>query len=129
MERFIVVEGKLDAVLIDKLMSPEEADVVGIAIAGGKAAALPLANSLAVAQGVPVALVIDANTINEDLIREQEIDFQDFVDDLQVDCPPVLILGKPTVRDSVQDPEWLEKIRQFIEGEDYAAKHPFSFRR
>lgn len=129
MERYIVVEGKIDAELIDTLIDDDQVDVVGIAVAGGGNAALLLANSLSVAQRVPVALIVDADTLDSDRIREQELDFQDFVEDLGVDIPPVLFMGVPTVEEAMKDPEWTAKIREFIRNEDYSLENPFQYRR
>ncbi|MBO9195041.1 hypothetical protein J5277_13100 [Rhizobium sp. 16-449-1b] len=129
MERYIVVEGKLDAELIDQFIPDGMVETVGIAIAGGKSAALPLANSIALAQRVPVALVVDADTEEDDRIREQELDFQDFVGNLPLDVPPVLIMGVPTIQHSLGDPDFVRKVRAFINDGDYALANPFAFRR
>jgi hypothetical protein len=57
-----------------------------------------------------VALIVDADTEDDDRIRKEELDFQDFVNVLPVETPPIILLGKPDLEASLKDEEWLKKF-------------------
>lgn len=129
MTHYIVVEGPRDDELLRSIIPDDLLEDVRIVVAGGKNSALPLANSIAVAKQAAVALVVDADTENEDRLREEELDFQDFVSELPVDKPPVLFLGVPNLETSVHDQEWVDRLNDFLTLENYALENPFQYRR
>lgn len=128
MKHYLVVEGHSDKTLLQALLPEGSEEDVQIVVAGGKSSALQLANSLSVSRRSPVALVIDADTRNEDRIREDQLDFQDFAAALPVETPPVLFLGIPDLETSVQNPEWVEELLDFLTKADYANEKPFQLR-
>lgn len=126
--RYIVVGLETDAELVSSVTADINADDLSIIVAG-KGADLTLGLSIAVARHAPVALVRSAWTINPDRIREQELDFQDFVYDLPAPIIPVVFHGVPDIASSVHDEEWVGKLRDFANSDDYAERNPFAYRR
>jgi hypothetical protein len=125
---YIVVEEHADAALIAGAVASVGEDELSIVVSG-KRSGIQLALSLAVARHAPVALVRSAWTSSPDYVRKQELGFQDFVFNLSAPCKPVLFLGVPDLATSVHDEKWTAGLVDFASSDDYAARHPFEYRR
>jgi hypothetical protein len=70
MKRYFVVEGPTDVVILRWLLDgmPEAQGTVEFKVAGGKHGAPPLARTLQLRTGCPVALIVDADRGDDDLI-------------------------------------------------------------
>lgn len=128
MTRYIVVEGTSDKVILETALPSEILEQVKIVVAGGRASALPLANSIAVAKQAPVALIIDADTTDPSRLRDEELNFQDLARLLPVETPPVLFLGEPDLSTSLENDAWFTRLLEFAEDQDYARSNPFKLR-
>lgn len=130
MKRYIVVEGETDKRAIIETLSLDMDSDITVVVAGGRGAAKTLGNSIAVAKQAPVAIVIDADTTSEEIMRDEELSFQDLVSMLPVSTPPVLFLVKPNLETAIlEGDETLDKLAKFVDEDDYALNNPFTFRR
>jgi hypothetical protein len=104
---YLVTEGKTDVAILAPILQALGLTDVVVRDAGGKAMTTSLARSLAVARRAPVAVVVDADTTNESLIRQQSAIFVDLTSTFAgpTDCKlfqAVPTLGEalfPSVRD------------------------------
>jgi hypothetical protein len=77
---YVVTEGDTDAKILRRLLPEELIHDVKFAVAGGRSAAESLARSLRIAKQVPVALVFDTDTTDEQSISEQREFLDDYLD-------------------------------------------------
>ncbi|WP_312412384.1 hypothetical protein [Shinella sp.] len=129
MTHYIVVEGESDAELIRSILPQDmEIDEVVIVPSGRRNSAIPLAKSISLAKRAPVALILEAGTENEEMIRNQELGFEDFVAMLPVSLPPVLILAVPTIQRAIMDPEWEDRLFEFLANDGSRPRPGFAYR-
>lgn len=77
MQKYVVVEGRLDAAVLRTLFEAAELADVTVLVGGGKSPAMSLAASIALSKEQHVAVVVDADTTDERLIAEQRRTFLD----------------------------------------------------
>lgn len=79
MNAHIVVEGNIDKEILSKLLSDlSTKHTFSIAVGQSRDAARPIARKYLVAFGEPVALVFDTDTTDQDQVREQVQDLNDY---------------------------------------------------
>lgn len=71
---------------------------------------------------------MDAGTEDYDLVRDQELGFEDFVAMLPVSTPLRLLLGVPTIVASLDDAEWSSEIVAFLRDDGTAPRPAFASR-
>lgn len=71
---YVVTEGQADAKILEQVLPHSLVEDVKFVVAGGRSRAESLARSLLIAKNVPVALVFDADTSDEQRVNE-EVDF------------------------------------------------------
>ncbi|WFU49137.1 hypothetical protein [Sinorhizobium terangae] len=128
MIHYIVVEGESDAKHIRAIVPDDLVDKVVIVPAGKRNSAIPLAKSIALAKQAPVALIMDAGTEDDDLVRDQELGFEDFVAMLPISSPLRLFLGVPTIVASLDDVDWESEIVAFLRDDGTAPRPTFAYR-
>ena len=79
MKPYVVTEGQSDAVFLKRILSATFEDLPAIVVAGGKTATAPMAQSLLVSRNAPVAVLIDADTFDLDVAREQQRIYSDLL--------------------------------------------------
>lgn len=77
MKRFLIVEGRNDAVVLRTLLRDLNHRGVNVVVGGGKSAALSLGASYALSSGTRAAIVVDADTKDRRQIDEQQLIFRD----------------------------------------------------
>lgn len=77
---YIVTEGDVDAKILRRVLPRNLIDQVKFVVAGGRSRAESLARSLLVSKYLPVALVVDANTADQQSINEQLDFLRDYLD-------------------------------------------------
>lgn len=95
MKGYIVTEGASDAVLLRSLLEAELPDSVGIVAAGGRSSVVSFAKSILVSRREPVALVMDADTIDPAAVRGQEREVYDLLRAASYRTPFRLFLAVP----------------------------------
>ncbi|NTF16909.1 hypothetical protein G6L37_00520 [Agrobacterium rubi] len=126
--RYVVVELKEEAALIAEVTEAVSEEDLSIIVAG-KRSGLTLALSIAIAKHAPVAFVQPTKTLDEDRIREDELNFQDFVSMTAFAVTPVLLQAVPDIAVAVKDEEWVGKLLDFATSDDYAQRNKFAYRR
>lgn len=97
----LVVEGATDAALIRPLLSAAGLDEVSVRVAGGKSSALSLGPSIASARGVPVAVLVDADTTDRRALKQQRLIFFDLQSGTTPSAPCELFLAAPTLEEDL----------------------------
>jgi hypothetical protein len=77
MRTYVVTEGPADVVLLKRVLQGRTRETPEIIAAGGKSAVISFAQSLMVSRHVPVASVLDADTVDTQLADEQERIYSD----------------------------------------------------
>lgn len=71
---YIVVEGPSDAAILKSVLPPESLQQVKFINGEGKHSAVSMARKLLMTEHIPTALIVDADTDHESMIREQQQD-------------------------------------------------------
>jgi len=113
---FVVVEGKIDKDLLEKQWKHKPRNVE-IVEAGGRSSAISLARSILITKNAPIALVIDADTLNERKIEEQEQFIYEITKHNHADSMFKVFMPKPNLEQ--ESPErrerLIEQINQFMQ--------------
>lgn len=94
---YIICEGDFDTQLLKIVLPQELLQKVEVVSAGGQYAAKSLARSLIVRRQVPVALVLDADLIDPDLIQERRTSIQEILESVSINTPVKVILAVPQI--------------------------------
>ncbi|BBC22561.1 hypothetical protein [Pseudanabaena sp. ABRG5-3] len=94
---YIVCEGDFDTQLLKAVLPKDLLQKVEIVSAGGQYAAKSLARSLIVRRQAPVALVLDADLIDPDLIQERCTSIQELLESVSINTPVKVILAVPQI--------------------------------
>lgn len=130
MTHFIVTEGQSDKLLLTKLLQVLGRDEdVEIVVANGKKDVPSFARSLGLFENAPVLAVIDADTTDPTLIREQELNFNDLVTSVALTAPLELALAIPTLQEAINTNEFRKQLESFLKMNDLEDQTTFSFRR
>jgi hypothetical protein len=94
---YIVTEGQFDGALLTRLLAEEVRSGVHITSGSGKSGAQSLARSLVAARRRPVALVLDADTTEEALIREERLVARELLAMASPGIPTEVIMAVPSM--------------------------------
>lgn len=101
MKRYVVAEGPSDAARIEQILRSVGLSDVHVVPAGGKSALASFAKSIAISRPSAVAVVMDADTNQESLIREQEANFDDLMRSVSPSARVRLFLAIPNLEDEL----------------------------
>jgi hypothetical protein len=99
MKAYVVTEGDLDRELLQFLLPTEISEDVAIVTAGGASGATSMARSLIALRRVPVALVVDANSISPDFVRERSLGLRELLQSVTVGTPAEVFLAVPEMEE------------------------------
>lgn len=94
---YIVTEGDFESELLKKVLPENLKKDIEIVPAGGVSATKSLARSLIVRRQVPVAVVIDSDSLVPDLVQERRSDIQEILESVAVNTPVKVILAVPQI--------------------------------
>jgi hypothetical protein len=92
---YIVCEGIFDVHLLKRVLPEELLNNVEIVYAGGLSAVKSLARSLIVRRQVPVAIVVDADSVAPEIIQERLKSIEELVESVSVNTPIKVIAAVP----------------------------------
>jgi hypothetical protein len=95
MKVFVVTEGQIDALFFELLLSHNVETAFTDIPAGGKSATISLAQSLLISRHEPIALIIDADSVFAEGVREQEQFYRDMLLSRSMQTPFLLLLAVP----------------------------------
>lgn len=101
MKSYLVVEGPTDAALMSRLLKYANVMDTKIIEGGGKSSAMSLGNSIALTSQEPVAILVDADTTDKRVIKEQKITFEDLQRYAYPSTICKLFLASPTVEEEL----------------------------
>jgi predicted ATP-dependent endonuclease of OLD family len=111
MKAYIVCEGALDQQLLQRILPGEFLSTVGIVAAGSLSSVKSMARSLVVRRQIPVAIVVDADTVNADQVEERRREIKEIVESVAVNTPVEVILAVPAIETIFfQDPLLLSHL-------------------
>ncbi|WP_457587704.1 hypothetical protein [Ensifer canadensis] len=115
MMRFVVTEKESDAALLRKCLDDAGWDDVVVNFRGSKMKAISYAKTISINEDAPAAVVLNANTEDEDELQVLRSEFQDLIGPLPPDIAPILVLGAPTIAGMV-DEQIIEELESFLSG-------------
>jgi hypothetical protein len=92
---YIVCEGPADAHLLKVVLPEELLNNVEVVSAGGVSATKSLARSLLVRRQVPIAIVVDADSVTPDLVQERRQSIKEIAESIAGNLPVKVILAIP----------------------------------
>jgi hypothetical protein len=92
---FLVVEGRAAASLLKKNLSKRGLKKIRLVEGQGRSSALSLARSILITHHTPVILLMNADTVNPDRLREQEDLLNMLLSNSAVHTPFKLLLATP----------------------------------
>lgn len=117
---YIITEGPFDTQLLQLLIPENLLDKVGIVTADGVSNAISLARSLVVRRQVPVALMIDADSIAPELIQERCQSIEEVVQSVAGNILVKVVAAIPEMEIIFfQDASLLSRIFGFELSEDF----------
>lgn len=123
----IVTATEADAQIIDEIIESFDLhDEVEVVEAGGRNFTYSLGRSIVMTEGVPVAVVIDAGTEDEEIMRNTEVSFYDLVTALPGNPPLTLILASPNLTKAQGRSDFIEKLRMFVNSSEETFDRDFS---
>ncbi len=116
----VIVEGQTDQILLEKLLTDLEKSLhIRFHIAGEKNSAHPLARTLQVRLGEPVALVLDADTNDSRVAEEEQSMYESYLSFTSKGVPFIVILIKPAIEEILfESPD----VLRYIAGKTLEAK-------
>lgn len=103
MKSYIVTEGRADAELLSRILGAVALPPVHVTDAGGKSSALPLAKSILAGRQSPVALVLDADSLDPVRTSEQERLYSDLMRAASRRVPFRVFLAQPSLERALFD--------------------------
>jgi hypothetical protein len=97
MNAYIVTEGEADRVLLSRLLAEEVREGARIGWASNRSGAQSLARSLVAAHKRAVALVLDADTTDEALVREQRLVTREYLAMASPGVPTEVFMAVPCI--------------------------------
>ncbi len=97
MKAYIVCEDDLDSQLLQRVLPERLLDSVGSVAAGSLSSVKSMARSLVVRRRVPVAIVVDAETVNLDQVEERRTEIKEIVEGVAANTPVGVILAIPAI--------------------------------
>lgn len=97
MTAFVVVEGREDVQILRALLPSELADSAALVPAGGRSSLTSVARTLVVTHHRPVAILMDSDSRDESLVRQQRQTTEDLVKAVSGRAPVKVILFVPEI--------------------------------
>jgi 3,4-dihydroxy-2-butanone 4-phosphate synthase len=94
---YIVVEGQFDAQLLQFVLPHSLLEDVEIVVAGGVSAMKSLARSLLVRRQTPIIVVVDADSVKPDLIRERSQSIEEMISSVAGSVSVEVIVAVPEI--------------------------------
>src|SRR4051812_7070323 len=94
---YVVTEGQSDVDLLKALLPADLCHGAWFAAAGGTSAVISLASSLIAVRETPVAIVVDAKSIDPSAVRERRRDVEDMIRSVSPGIPFKVIVAVPAV--------------------------------
>ena len=94
---YIVCEGITDAQLLQQILPKELLNDVEIVAAGGLSAIKSLARSLIVRRQLPVLIVVDADSVEPNVIHERLNSIEEIVKSVAISTPVKVVLAVPSI--------------------------------
>lgn len=111
MKAYVVTEGAADAELLRRMLASAGLPDFHVSSAGAKSSAISLAKSILFRRGVPVAVVLDADTLDERSVAEQETGYYDLLRSASARVPFRIFLAVPALEGILfSDPAALSHI-------------------
>jgi hypothetical protein len=111
---YIVCEGDLDAQLLQRLLPEGLMQEIEVVSAGGVSAVKSLSRSLIVRRQVPVAIVVDADSVDPKVVQERRENLVEIVESVSVNTPVKVILAIPAMETIFfQDSDLLARLLGF----------------
>jgi hypothetical protein len=108
---YILVQGPTDAAFLRRILSQEVLKDTELVNAGGSLGIPSLARSLLVRRKRPVAVVMDADSVNPDVIEERQQTTEDFIRAADASIPVKVVTAVPAIEAwFFAAPETLEHI-------------------
>lgn len=101
MKKILICEGYSDATILRTIFAAIDMIEVKIMEGGGKSSAISLGTSFALNGGARVAIVVDADTTDPDLLKEQQSIFNDLVSRIPYSGSCRLFLAVPTLEEAI----------------------------
>jgi hypothetical protein len=94
---YVVTEGPNEVELLERLVPQKLREDVVIFAAGGTSAIKSFARSVLVMRQTPVVIVVDADTVSSELLRERRQSFEEVVGSVAGSVPFKIILAVPAL--------------------------------
>jgi hypothetical protein len=94
---YILVEGPTDAAFLRRILSQEELKDAELVPAGGSLGIPSLARSLLVRRKRPVAVVMDSDSLNPEVIEERQQSTEDFIQFADASVPVKVVVAVPEI--------------------------------
>jgi predicted ATP-dependent endonuclease of OLD family len=111
---YIVTEGQSDADLLKRLMPKELLEGVTIVPAGGLSSVKSLASSLLVRRRKPVAIVIDADSAEPELIQERRQSIEEVIESVAGGVPVKVVVAVPALDSPLPQNAAIAELRAFL---------------
>jgi hypothetical protein len=95
MKTYLVVEDSHDVALLRAMLPPETLRSTHLIVGGSKSSAVSLARSLISDRGDPLLLVMDADTVHQESMSEQEQEIRALLGAVAIHTPYDVILAVP----------------------------------
>lgn len=108
---YLVCESSYDEKLLGHLLSEKFQNNNVVTVSGGKFGAPSLARSLAVRRQLPVIILVNAETTDQDKIVQKKLEIQAMIDDVAAHLPLKVSVATPTLEAIFfQDTKMLSRI-------------------
>ena len=97
MKAYIICEDDLDSQLLQRVLPRELLNSVGIVVGGSLSSVKSMARSLVVRRRVPVAIIVDADTVDPDQVEERRREVKEIVEGVAANTPVGVILAVPAI--------------------------------
>ncbi len=97
MKAYIVCEDELDSQLLQRVLPKELIHSVGIVAGGSLSSVKSMARSLVVRRRTPIAILVDAETVNAAQVEERRREIKEIVEGVAANTPVGVILAVPAV--------------------------------
>jgi hypothetical protein len=94
---YILVEGPTDAAILRRILPPEALQDAELVPAGGSPGIPSLARSLLVRRKKPVAVVMDADSVNPEVIEERQQSTEEFIRSADSSVPVKVVAAVPEI--------------------------------
>lgn len=111
MNAYVVTEGALDAEFLRRVLQTAKLPEFHVSPAGARSSAIALAKSILLSRGVPVAVVLDADTIDKRGLAELEMVYYDLLRPASPRVPFRVFLAVPALEEVLfSDPAALSHL-------------------